>query len=287
MELDRRSVLKGVGVGGFAGGVLTGSWFGPAQAAAAAGDDAVQNILSAAVAWRITAAERDLLYQQGFNIARDRLDAALEARHGKRGRKHRKPLAFISDVDDTVLSSDPYWAMLISAGKQAFDDALWDEWVAANGPTPTPGAVAFTQYARRRGVPIFYVSSRDQGEDTQKIGVANLKAAGLAYADDAHVIMLRDSSNKEPAQQAIAAKYEIVAYLGDNLNDFARKYYVTTVGERRRLANEDAADYGRNRILFPNNTDGHWMRAIFGDSEPPDTPEYRARMLQAAQGLAP
>lgn len=96
--------------------------------------------------------------------------------------------------------------------------------------------------------------------------------------------MLRDSSDKEPAQRDIAAEYEVIAYLGDNLNDFARRYYVKSVTERKALATQDADRFGRDFILFPNNTDGHWMRAIFGESEPADTPAYRARMLQAAQG---
>lgn len=183
-----------------------------------------------------------------------------------------------------MLSSDDYWAKLIAAGKQAFDDPMWDDWVRANGPTATPGAAEFTHYAKRKGVPIFYISSRDQGPDTQQIGVANLRHAGLAYADDAHVTMLRESSNKEPAQQAVAAKYDVIAYLGDNLNDFRRVYYVNSVRERKALAMADAKHFGSDYILFPNNTDGHWLKAIFGDSEPADTPEYRKRMLEAAKG---
>ncbi|MFM9368642.1 HAD family acid phosphatase [Streptomyces sp. Da 82-17] len=63
-------------------------------------------------------------------------------------------------------------------GKQAFDDELWDAWVRENGPTPTPGAVEFTHYAKERGVEVFYVSSRDQGPDTHRLGVANLRHAG-------------------------------------------------------------------------------------------------------------
>jgi 5'-nucleotidase (lipoprotein e(P4) family) len=285
MELGRRAIIKNLGVGGLATGVAASSWLAQAPQAAAAADDPVQNILSAAVAWRETAAERDMLYRQGFNIARDRLDAVLRGEGQQR--RGRKPLAFISDVDDTVLSSDTYWAMLIAAGKQAFDDAMWDDWVRANGPTATPGAVEFTRYAESRGVEIFYVSSRDQGENTQALGVGNLKHVGLAFADDAHATFFRGSSNKEAAQQAIAANYQVIAYLGDNLNDFRRKYYSTSVAQRKALANEDVEEFGRNFILFPNNTDGHWMRAIFGDSEPPDTAAYRARMLEAAKGLVP
>ena len=94
-------------------------------------------------------------------------------------------------------------------------------------------------------------------------------------------------AEKYPEIAAKPMSLEIIAYLGDNLNDFSRRYYVTGVEERRRLATQDADTYGHSRILFPNNTDGHWMRAIFGDSEPLDTPEYRARMLAAAKGLVP
>lgn len=277
-DLARRAVLTGM-----AGSSLLVA--GAGRAAAATDDDNAQNILSAAVAWRETAAERDMLYRQGFNIARDRLDAVL--RGNGQTRRGRKSLAFICDVDDTVLSSDTYWVRLIAAGKQAFDDAMWDQWVRENGPTPTPGAVEFTRYAEAKGVQIFYVSSRDQGPDTQALGVANLRHAGLAFADDAHCTFLRESSNKEPAQQAIAEKYDVIAYLGDNLNDFKRRYYVKSVSQRKVLAAEDAERFGRDFILFPNDTDGHWVRAIFGESEPADSPAYRERMLQAAQNLVP
>jgi len=278
MGIERRTMLKGLGAGGVAGGL---AMFAATPAKADASPEA-QNILSAAVAWRVTAAEREMLYRQAFNIARDRLDNAL--RGVGQQRRGAKPLAFISDVDDTVLSSNPYWERLIAAGKQAFDDELWDAWVRENGPTATPGAVGFTRYAESRGVEVFYVSQRDQGPDTQQIGVANLQHAGLAYADDEHAVFQRESSDKEPAQQAIAEKYQVIAYLGDNLNDFRRRYYVKSVEERRTLAAEDADRFGRDFILFPNNTDGHWIRAIFGTSEPADTPEYRSRMLLAAQG---
>jgi len=279
-DLARRSLLTGAA--GLTGGSLLLAGTGRASAAS---DDAVQNILSAAVAWRETAAERDMLYRQGFNIARDRIDNVLRGRG--QTRRGEKPLAIICDVDDTVLSSDTYWVRLIAAGKQAFDDVLWDQWVIENGPTATAGAVAFTQYAASKGVEIFYVSSRDQGPNTQSYGVANLAHVGLAFADDAHCTFQRESSNKEPAQKAIAEKYDVIAYLGDNLNDFRRKYYVKSVSQRKVLATEDAEEFGRNFILFPNNTDGHWIRAIFGESEPADTPAYRARMLQAAQNLVP
>jgi predicted secreted acid phosphatase len=70
--------------------------------------------------------------------------------------------------------------------------------------------------------------------------------------------------------------------LGDNLNDFRRYYYVTDRAERLRRMEEDTAKFGRNFILFPNPTDGHWVRAIFGTSEPAATPENRELLRNVA-----
>jgi len=258
-----------------AAGLLTACTPGGGDTTPAATSD--ENLYTAAVAWRVTAAERDALYRQGFNVARDLLDDALAA-------GHERPLAIVSDIDDTVLSSDSYWRLLLEEGGHAFDDALWDRWVAENGPTATPGAVEFLEYAESRGVEVFYVSQRDQGERTDEFGLANLRQAGLPFADAEHVTIQRDSSDKEEAQSAVAEQYEVVAYLGDNLNDFSRAYYVDGVEERRSLVGEDAEAFGRRFVLFPNPTDGHWVRAIFGESEPADSPEYRERFLRSATG---
>ena len=97
----------------------------------------------------------------------------------------------------------------------------------------------------------------------------------MPFADAEHVTILRDSSNKEPAQKAIAAQYDVLLMLGDNLNDFQRRYYVDDVMQRNRLLDEDRKAFGEVRDL-PQSTDGHWMKAIFGESEPADTPANRA-----------
>ncbi|MDF5880561.1 HAD family acid phosphatase [Pseudomonas aeruginosa] len=230
------------------------------------------NLLTAAVAWRQAAAEYRALYYQGFNVARDRLDRALAARQPGA----RKP-AIVSDLDDTLLGSNSYWSFLLSQDKEFFDDAVWDRWVAANGPSLTPGALEFLEYARSRGVEIFYVSSRDQGEKTLEYALGNMRALRMPFADAEHVTILRDSSNKEPAQKAIAAQYDVLLMLGDNLNDFQRRYYVDDVMQRNRLLDEDHKAFGEKYVIFPNPTDGHWMKAIFGESEPADTPTNRAR----------
>lgn len=273
--------LTGAGITALCAGLLLTSCSDTSSTSASSSTPANaqtdENLLTAATAWRVTAAENDALYRQGFNVAKDRLDAALAA-------PSAKPLAIVTDIDDTVLSSNAYWEKLIAAGRHSFDDAMWDQFVESNGPTATPGSLDFLNYAASKGVQVFYVSSRDQGDKTDQIGIANLAHVGFPFADAQHVTMLRDSSNTEPAQSAVAAKFNVVTYLGDNLNDFKRRYYVEGVAKRKALAAEDAAEFGRKFILFPNPTDGNWMKAIFGDSEPKDTPAYRETFKQAAEG---
>lgn len=70
--------------------------------------------------------------------------------------------------------------------------------------------------------------------------------------------------------------------LGDNLNDFSRRYYLTDVEERIAGMEADSQHFGSQFVLFPNPTDGHWIRAIFGESEPAASAENRARLKAAA-----
>jgi predicted secreted acid phosphatase len=72
-----------------------------------------------------------------------------------------------------------------------------------------------------------------------------------------------------------------VLFIGDNLNDYKRDYYVNGVDERMALMERDREDFGRRFILLPNPTDGHWVRAIFGESEPKQSAE-NLRLLAAA-----
>lgn len=239
--------------------------------------EGLSNNLMAAVAWKQTAAEYKALYYQAFNLAQDRIDAAVQAQ-----KPGDKPLAIISDIDDTILNAANYWGYMVAQNQDFFDDPIWDRWIPTNNIKAAPGAVALMNYAKSKGVEVFYVSSRDQGEKTFEYALENLRVNGFPYVDEAHVTILKDTSNKAPRQQEIAQRYTVVAYLGDNLNDFQRKYYVKSVEERERLMEEDKAQFGRRFILLPNPTDGHWMRAIFGDSEPPASDDNRRTFKKAA-----
>lgn len=248
---------------------------------AASSDIDVENNLMMAMAWKQTAAEYRALYHQGFNIARMRVEIALAQKQ-----EDSLPLAIISDVDETLLLANDYWGYLIDQGQDFFDDASWDRWIAENRAVASPGALEFLNFCVSNSVEIFYVTNRDQGETTVQLALENLNAVGFPSADAAHLRVLRESSNKELVQRQIREDYQVVALLGDNLNDFARRYYSTDVDQRMSLMEQDRDRYGLDYILFPNPTDGHWVRAIFGESEPSASDENRGILRAAATRAA-
>jgi 5'-nucleotidase (lipoprotein e(P4) family) len=240
-------------------------------------DVATCSALLWAVAWKQTAAEYRALCYQAYNLARMRIDLAL-------AEVHDKPLAVITDVDDTILHAGSYWGHIVANDRDFFDDDLWDAWIPRNLVTAVPGALEFFSYCEERGVEVFYVTSRDQGERSFEFALQHLKLLHMPYADDAHLTVFRDTSDKSPAREKIAKTHDLAFLIGDNLNDYKRDYYVTGVGERIALMERDRDDYGSKFIVLPNPTDGHWVRAIFGESEPmPSADNLRILAEAAAQ----
>jgi 5'-nucleotidase, lipoprotein e(P4) family len=98
------------------------------------------------------AAEYDALCYQAYNIARWRLDEALS-------RPSDKPIAIISDIDETFMNTS-YYAVECGKNNTEFQYKTWEKWTAKAEATPLAGAVEFFQYAAQKGVEIFYVTNR-------------------------------------------------------------------------------------------------------------------------------
>jgi 5'-nucleotidase (lipoprotein e(P4) family) len=238
----------------------------------------VNNALLYAVAWKQTAAEYRALYYQGFNIATMHVQAALAKR-----KPGDKPLAVVTDMDDTILHTVNYWGHLVNQNKDFFDDPIWDRWIPENKVTASPGSTEFLKFCAANGVEVFYVTSRDQGPKTYDYAMEHLKFLGFPNADTQHLTVLIDTSNKEKRQDEIMKTHNVAVFLGDNLNDFRRKFYIKGDVDKRLAAMEvDREKYGREYVLFPNPTDGHWLAAIFGESEPPPSDANREILKKAA-----
>ncbi|MBO1256325.1 hypothetical protein J3L16_11595 [Alteromonas sp. 5E99-2] len=245
-----------------------------------AAEQPTNNPLLYSLAWKQTSAEYEALYYQGFNIAQMHVERALAKR-----KKGDKPLAIVSDFDDTLALPLIYWSAIVDKNLDFFDDDIWDKWIPKNEMVASPGAKAFLDFCHKNGVEIFYVTSREQGQNTFEYALGNIRHLGFPLKDESHLTVLRESSNKEIRQNEIMEDYNLVVFLGDNLNDFRRKYYVKNdVEGRKQKMKEDRALFGKTYVLFPNPTDGHWMASIFGDSEPEASDENRAKLKSAAAG---
>ena len=274
-DSDRRKLLQLLGGCGAAG------VFSAAASTELESDAGLHNSLLWAVAWKQCAAEYFALCHQAYNLARMRLDVAL-GRH----RNGDKPLAVITDMDDTIMHARSYWGYLVKQNIEFFDDSVWDEWLPQNEITAAPGAVSFFNDCKRKRVEVFYVTNRDQGENTFAYALQQLEHLGMPFADADHLYVFRDTSDKSPARLEIEQSFEIAVMLGDNLNDYRRDYYVADIDKRMALMERDREHWGTRFILLPNPTDGHWVRAIFGDSEPAPSDENRRKLKEAASRVA-
>ena len=274
---ERRRILGFV----LAAGAVSSLSSAPGAAQDEAVADSINNPLLWAMAYKQTAAEFYALCHQAYNLARMRIDHVLADRHAA-----DRSLAVITDMDNTILHALSYWGYLINEGRDFFDDAIWDEWLPNNLITAVPGANDFFNYCESKGVEVFYVTNRNQGERTFEYALAHLRHLEFPYANDENLFVFRKTSDKSPARRKIEETHDVALMLGDNLNDYRRDYYVKSVDERIALMERDREDWGRKFILIPNPTDGHWVRAIFGDSEPAPTDENRRILKDAATRVA-
>src|SRR5699024_11692954 len=92
----------------------------------------------------------------------------------------------------------------------------------------------FLDYAKSRGVEIFYVSNRAQ--DLKEATIENMKAIGFPFADKTHLLFKTDDSAKKDRFQKVAQNYKIIMFMGDNLSDFSSDFRAPSTKKRNQLA---------------------------------------------------
>jgi 5'-nucleotidase (lipoprotein e(P4) family) len=213
-----------------------------------------EKIKTLPVLYQQTAAEYRALCYQAFNIASLRLNAIVHEK--KKGR----PLAIITDLDETILDNSYSEAKLIKEGKE-YSSAGWKDWTDRSAATAVPGAVAFLQEARKKGVSIFYISNRNLGEVNSTL--RNLQMLQLPDTDTMHMLFLDNTSSKEARRLKVMAKYNVVMLLGDNLNDFMNIFERKNIDDRFTETDKMRAEWGKKFIVLPNATYGEWENALY------------------------
>lgn len=204
------------------------------------------------VLWTQNAAEFKALSHQAFNLAKWRLDEIVANNDSE------KPLAIVTDVDETVLDNSPYNAELILRDEN-YNRETWIEWGEKRSATPIPGALDFFNYAHQNGVEIFYITNR---YDTLKQAtIDNMAELGFPLADSAHVYTKSTTSAKGPRRSRVEETHDIVLLLGDNLSDFTSEFDKQNTAQRNRIADSLKNEFGKKFIVLPNAMYGDWETA--------------------------
>lgn len=203
-----------------------------------------------AVLWQQNAGEYRALCYQAYNTAKFRLDLALSNPELK-----GKKLAVVTDMDETVIDNSPYNAKLVLTDEE-YTKEEWINWGNKRKALAVPGATNFLNYAKEKGVEIFYISNRfDEQFDAT---LDNMKLLNFPYPDKEHVFLMKETSNKQPRFDEVAKTHEIVLFMGDNLTDFTSKFRLNTTAERNALTDLLQADFGVKFIVLPNPMYGDW-----------------------------
>lgn len=206
-----------------------------------------------AVAYQQNAAEYKALCYQAFNLAKLRLDASSRMLGGMKAK------AVVVDIDETMLDNSPY------EGKCILDNInypeSWDQWMNKESAKAVPGALEFTRYAQQNGIQVFYISNRK--DKYRKQTLSNLKNVGFPYADDEHLMLKKGSDSKKERREEVLAKWNIIVFIGDNLNDFSEVFENKSNSERAELAQKMENDFGNRFIVLPNAMYGDWEGAIY------------------------
>jgi len=203
--------------------------------------------------WQQKASEYKALCYQAYNIARWRLDMILQ-------QQHEKPLAIVTDIDETVLDNSPY-QLHRAFMDSGYTDASWMEWTGKSECDTIPGGFSFLKYASSKGVKIFYITNRQEAE--RGATLKDLQRWGFPDAVNENLFLKQKTSGKQGRRDIVAQNHEIVLLFGDNLSDFSAIFDKKPFEIRDQRVTGNAALFGDKFIVLPNAMYGDWEETLY------------------------
>lgn len=203
--------------------------------------------------WQQKASEYKALCFQAYNTARMQLDLILQ-------QPHSKPLAVVTDIDETILDNSPYQVHIASQNME-YSDKTWIEWTKRVDCDTVPGGLSFFQYAKSRGVDVFYITNRLEEEREQTL--KDLQRWNFPDAKNEHLILKTAGSGKGIRRDIVSKTHEIVMLFGDNLSDFSSAFDKQPTDTRNNLTISNAALFGNRFIVLPNTMYGDWESMLY------------------------
>jgi len=221
-----------------------------------------------AALWQQTSGEYRALCFQAYNFARLSLKEALWESTNK------KPNCIIVDIDETVLDNSAFQGHEINKGI-SYNAADWTAWTNLAQADTVPGALAFLKFAASKNIETFYLSNRDDKDYAATL--KNLQKFGFPYADDAHLLVSKGTSNKEPRRQKIAENYNILLLCGDNLSDFTNVFYREGKNTFEQVDLNQSL-FGKKFIVLPNPMYGDWEKSLYKGENLSDKEKAKQRL---------
>lgn len=204
--------------------------------------------------WMQRSAEYKALCIQAYNIADLRLNQILTYQ------KPAKPLAIVTDIDETFLDNSAY-AVHQALQNKDYQEKSWDQWVQKAQADTLAGALKFFQDAAKKGVAIFYITNRNTAGRAATL--RNLQKYQFPNADDSHLLTKGSSSSKEDRRNEVSQNYHIALLLGDNLSDFSALFDKEEETQRSITVLEHSEDFGKRFIILPNPNYGDWETSLY------------------------
>lgn len=222
-----------------------------------------------AVDWVRTSLEYCVACEQAYALARSRLYqglcnrnwTAISSQSQTSNYASLRP-AVILDVDETVLDNSPFNERLIKDDAR-YSTELWNAWCKEMSAEVIPGAREFIEYARGRGIAVFFVSNRTA--EVKEATRQNLSRA-LGYPVPNNQLMLKEerpdwTDAKTVRRDAIAQTHRVLLLIGDDFNDFFRLQSMPPK-QRNAIGQQYRRRWGRSWILLPNPVYGTWERTL-------------------------
>lgn len=258
--------------------------------AAYAADPVPQNDLLNATLWVSNSVEFKANTLSMYQLAKIRLDEAIADKSwSATGQTDAadKPLAIIADMDETLLDNGGYESWLIKAG-QDYSGKTYDAWTKAQAAKAVPGALDFFKYADSKGVKIFYVTNRDETQetDTRK----NAEALGFPMGGNVDTFLFNKeqpdwTSKKGTRRDFVSKDYRVLLLLGDNWGDFSDDFGGSEA-DRQASLDKNIAHIGHDWIVIANPEYGSFESSPFGNDYKKSADERRQEKIDALPAWA-
>ncbi len=205
-----------------------------------------------AVEWISYSAEYEALCHQTFQLAEQRLLQALASK------ENSLPAAVVLDVDETLLNNVGYEWFLIH-NNRTYESTTWKQWSDSAKATAIPGAIDFLNAVYQQKVAIVLISNRkvEEIESTAK----NLNNLGFPPIPLKNFHFKEETSGKQFRRNSVLNNYDVLLYLGDNLDDFDAVFEDRLVSHGKAEVEKHRQSFGDRYFILPNPMYGSWEKS--------------------------